>query len=56
MDETTGAFIFLIFDVKLNIHNCLFQNGYSNLGGAIHTSGDSQIRITKSLFENNFAF
>ncbi|CDW87730.1 UNKNOWN [Stylonychia lemnae] len=54
-DETIGSFIFLIFDVTMDIDNCQFRNGVSNLGGSIYISGDSVIRITNSMFINNQA-
>ncbi|CDW82324.1 UNKNOWN [Stylonychia lemnae] len=54
-DETIGSFIFLIFDVFMDIDNCEFKNGASYLGGSIYISGDSFIRITKSQFTNSQA-
>ncbi|CDW82469.1 UNKNOWN [Stylonychia lemnae] len=55
LDETTGSFIFLIFDVILSLDNCLFKGGLSNYGGAIFISGDSVISIMNSRFINNQA-
>ncbi|CDW83832.1 UNKNOWN [Stylonychia lemnae] len=55
-DETIGSFIFLIFDVIMDIDNCKFQNGASNFGGSVYISGDSIIRITNSQFTNNQAY
>ncbi|CDW90477.1 UNKNOWN [Stylonychia lemnae] len=54
-DQTTGAFIFLIFDVQIDIDGCNFQSGFSNQGGALYISGDSIISISRSLFINNQA-
>ncbi|CDW85822.1 UNKNOWN [Stylonychia lemnae] len=53
--EITGSFIFLIFDVIIQIENSKFNGGSSNLGGAIYVSGDSTVRIYKSDFLNNFS-
>ncbi|CDW75877.1 UNKNOWN [Stylonychia lemnae] len=55
-DETIGSFIFLIFDVIMDIDNCQFKNGASKFGGSMYISGDSIIRITNSQFTNNNAY
>ncbi|CDW83725.1 UNKNOWN [Stylonychia lemnae] len=39
----------------MDIDNCQFLNGISNLGGALYISGDSIIRISRSSFINNQA-
>ncbi|CDW84065.1 UNKNOWN [Stylonychia lemnae] len=55
MDETTGSFIFLIFDVNILIDNCQFVGGSSNYGGVLYISGDSVVNIKNSRFINNQA-
>jgi len=41
-------------DGKLNIHNCIFESGYCDWGGAIYAE-DSTILITDSTFLDNIA-
>lgn len=38
-DQTMGAFIFIILDVKITIVNTKFSNGLAKYGGAIYISG-----------------
>ncbi|CDW84862.1 UNKNOWN [Stylonychia lemnae] len=53
--EITGAFIFLIFDVVIEIQNTKFKGGSANLGGAMYISGDSTVRIFQSEFLDNYS-
>jgi predicted outer membrane repeat protein len=54
-DETMGAFIFIILDVKIIIANSTFLNGLAKYGGAIYSSGQSEIIIQNSLISSNMA-
>ncbi len=45
-DQTMGAFIFIILDVKIIISNSIFSNGLARYGGAIYISGQSDITIS----------
>ncbi|CDW73329.1 UNKNOWN [Stylonychia lemnae] len=54
-EQTTGSYIFLIFNVNMKLRQTQFWNGMSNLGGAIFISGDSIADIQQSTFQNNKA-
>ncbi|CDW80304.1 UNKNOWN [Stylonychia lemnae] len=53
--QTTGTFLFLIFDVSIDIYKTRFYGGVSSNGGAIYNSGNSYIYIQESEFLNNYA-
>ncbi|CDW71577.1 UNKNOWN [Stylonychia lemnae] len=54
-EQTTGTFIFLIFDVSIDIVKTRFYGGVSSNGGSIYISGNSYINIQESRFMNNYA-
>ncbi|CDW86917.1 UNKNOWN [Stylonychia lemnae] len=47
-DETLGSFIFLIFDVRMDIDNCEFKNGASNLGGSFFQITKQILKVEQS--------
>ena len=53
--ELTGGFIYVSVDVFLLIDNCTFTYGYAYQGGAIYTSGTSELVIKNSIFKKNTA-
>ncbi|CDW77437.1 UNKNOWN [Stylonychia lemnae] len=54
-EQTTGTFIFMIFDVNTKIKGTQFKNGMSSQGGALYIAGESVVDIQQSLFQNNKA-
>lgn len=54
-DNTIGAFIFIILDVKIIISNSSFLFGLAKYGGAIYISGESDITIINTLISTNTA-
>lgn len=54
-DQTMGAFIFIILDVKMRVKGSSFTNGVSQYGGAIYVSGKSDLSVESSTFKSNTA-
>ena len=54
-DQTMGAFIFIILDVKITIVNTKFSNGLAKYGGAIYISGQSDITMINCQLIQNMA-
>ncbi|CDW74982.1 UNKNOWN [Stylonychia lemnae] len=54
-DMTTGSFIFLSFEVFIDIIRTQFKNGISLEGGAIYILGNIYVNIQSSKFINNLA-
>ena len=50
--QITGCFILIGSSATLAITGSHFENGYSNYGGAIYISGNSDITISNSIFKN----
>lgn len=55
-DQTMGAFIFIILDVKIIISNSIFTTGLARYGGAIYISGQSDITIDNCQIMKNEAY
>ncbi|CDW75587.1 UNKNOWN [Stylonychia lemnae] len=54
-EKIIGTFIFVLTDVDIEITNSEFTNGFAIIGGAIYLSGFSNLKIIKSIFNNNQA-
>ena len=52
---SSGAYFNIGFDVTLVITDCKFYDALAQIGGAIFISGESNIMIRKSIFDNNHA-
>ena len=50
--QITGCFILIGSSATLAITGSRFESGYSNYGGAIYISGNSDITISDSIFKN----
>ena len=50
--QITGCFILIGSSATLAITSSHFESGYSNYGGAIYISGNSDITISNSIFKN----